>query len=224
MGWKEFFHKTFESEWNEGKNWGGLYPVILNIGEEQYYCVGYASSEPADWVFSPKIQIPQGVKVRITIRYFFWVVANAYGTASIGIMFYKDGESAKDVEGHNVFGASHTPKQVPTSNLAEKHVLVMEYDGTNKITWYADDKKLGEAILELPLVSFVVGVAVKEASGGDVGILIYEVVGEYYDMWEDWVNQLYGIMQWIVPIMFVIMFIPMIVSILRSPRKSKEER
>ena len=223
MGWKQYFRKTFEEEWNNAQNWGDLAPYKVTVGTEEYYAVGYAGV-PAGWKLSPKVQHPQGVKTRITVRYIFWVNANATGSASIAIIFYKNEETSKDPNGYDIHGATHTLSTPPTSNFAEKHELVMEYDGANKITWKADGIKLGETTLELPLADFKVGVATEEASGGDVGILIYEVVAEYYDIWEDWINQIYGLMQWMIPLMIILMIVPMLVSIVRSPRKKEEER
>ena len=86
-----------------------------------------------------------------------------------------------------------------------------------------DGEKLGETTLELPLSSFRVGIMVEYTVNGNAGIAIYEVVGEYYDQWEDWINQIYGIMQWMIPAMFVIMLVVMVVSALGG-KKQEEER
>jgi len=223
MGWKQYYYKTFEEEYNNAQNWGDLTPFRLTIGTDVYYAVGYTGA-PAGWKLSPKIQHPQGVKTRITVRYIFWVEANATGKAGIGIVFYKDGDTAKDPDGNDLHGASHSLATAPSANFAEKRELVMEYDGSNKITYYVDGQKLNEATLELPLVNFSVAVATDEANNGDVGILIYEVIAEYYDQWEDWINQIYGIMQWMMPLMIVIMMVPMLVSAFRPREKKEEER
>jgi len=223
MGWKQYYRKTFEQEYENVQNWGDLSPIKLTIGTDVYYTVGYTGA-PAGWKFSPKIQHPQGVKTRITVRYFFWVQQGAVGKASIGIVFYKNDETSKDPSGYDLHGASHSLSSAPSANFAEKHELVMEYDGGNKITYSVDGQKLGETTLELPLVNFKIAVATDQATNGDVGILIYEVVAEYYDQWEDWINQIYGIMQWMIPLMIVMMIVPMIVSALRPRKKTEEER
>jgi len=216
VGWKEFYHKTFEEEYNNAKNWGDLEPIRLTLpSNEVYYTVGYAGA-PAGWKFSPKIQHPQGVKTRIRVKYFFWVEANATGKASMGVVFFKDGDAARDPDGCDFHGVSHSINTAPSVSTAEKHEFVMEYDGSNKITYFDDGRKLDEATLELPLVSFKIAVTTNEANNGDVGILIYEVVAEYYDVWEDWVNQIYSVMQWMIPIMMVIMVVIMIVSVLKK--------
>jgi len=223
MGWKQYFRKTFEEEWSNGQFWGDLEPIMLTAGPDVYYTVGYVGA-PAGWKLSPRIQHPQGVRTRISIRYFFWVQQGAVGKASIGIVFYKNGETSKDPSGHELHGVSHSLSTAPSANFAEKHEFVMEYDGGNKITWYVDDTKIDEATLELPLANFKVAVETEEANNGEVGILIYEVVAEYYDQWEDWINQIYGIMQWMIPAMFVIMLVVMVVSAFRSGKKKEEER
>jgi len=195
------------------------------VGWKQFYrkSVGYIGTAIGYWLLSPKIQNPQGVRTRIRIKYFFWVDANATGGADIAVVFYKNDETSKDPNGNDVHGAAHSISTPPESNLAEEHEFVMEYDGSNKITWSVDGEKLGETTLELPLSSFRVGIMVEYTVNGNAGIAIYEVVGEYYDQWEDWINQIYGIMQWMIPAMFVIMLVVMVVSALRG-KKQEEER
>ena len=223
MGWKQFFKKTFEDECVNGTFWGDLAPHTLNIDSESYYTVGWVGS-PIGWLFSPKVQHPQGVKTRIRIVYFFYADANTVGSASLGIVFYKDGDTAKDPDGHDLHGVSHSLDIGVANNFAERHEFVMEYDGTNKIAWYVDGNKIDETTIELPLVSFKVAVAVNEAINGEIGILVHEVVGEYYDQWEDWINSIVGMMQWILPLMLVMMFVPMLVSVFRTEGKKEEER
>lgn len=224
MGWKTFFHKTFEQEFSENKNWGDFAPLVLWVGDKTYYCVGFHNAA-SDWKYSPKIGHPQGVKTRIRIKYFVWISADSYGKTSIGIVYYKDGETAKDPQGYDIHGVAYEYDTPASENISEEKELVFEYDGANKITIYHNGEKFGEVTLEIPLTSFAIAIKVDEAYGNqDVGILIYEVSGEYYDQWEDIVNMIYGVMQWMMPLMIVLMIIPLIVSALRPSKKKEEER
>ena len=222
MGWKAFFRKTFEEEWENNRNWGDLAPYKVSIGDNEYYGVGYIGTI-SDWLLSPKIQHPQGVRTRIRIKYIFWVDANATGSATIAIIFYKNSETSRDPEGYDIHGVSNTLTAPSSTNFAQEKEFVIEYDGGNKIIISADGEKLGETTLELPLASFVVCMRTDQALDGNVGIIVYEVVAEYYDQWEDWINQIYGIMQWMIPVMFVIMLVVMVVSAFRSGKKEEEE-
>ena len=222
MGWKEFFRKTFRENVENAENWGDLVPIKLTIGDDIYYTVGCVS--PEGWKFSPKIQHPQGVRTRIRIDYFFWADANTVGDATLGIVYYKDGDKSKDPDGNDFHGITHSMDVGCSENYWERHEFIMEYDGYNKIAWYVDGEKMGETTLELPLASFAVAVMVSNVTGNQLGILVHEVVAEYYDQWEDWVNQIYGMMQWMIPAMFIIMLVVMIVSVFRSGKKKEEER
>lgn len=223
MGWKTFFYKTFKEEYDQAKTWGDLIPYKLIVGTTEYYVVGYVGA-PAGFKLSPKIQHPQGVKTRITVKYFFWVQQNATGSADIYIVFYKNGETSKDPSGADAHGARHTLSTPPTGNFAEQHSIVFEYDGYNTLTWSVDGKNLGNTTLEVPLTSFKLAITTSQASGGDVGILIYEVSGEYYDVWEDLINQMHSMMRWMIPIMFILMFVPLIISIFRGGKEEKEKK
>ena len=227
MGWKQFYRKTFESNWETGEYWGDFYPVELTVGDSVYYTVGYAANSPSPVKQSPRIQVPQGVKLRITVKYFFYADANTTGTASIGIMFYKDGDTVKNPDGHDFFGVSHSLSTELDAAFAEEHEMVMEYDGTNKLSWVIDGSYSDETVVEVPLISFVVAVTIDEVGGSlmnNVGILIYEVTAEYYDQWEDWINQINSIIQWMIPLMFAMMFIPLLVRLFRGEGKKEEER
>jgi len=168
MGWKEYYRKTFESEVQNAQNWGDLAPYQVTVSGTTYDTVGVYSGSPTGYKFSPDIQHPQGVRTRIRIKYIFFVDAGATGKATLGIVYYKDGDTAKDPNGYDLHGVSHSLSTAPSSNLAEIHEFIMEYDGGNKITWYVDGKKLNETTLELPLTKFKVALAVDSASGGNV--------------------------------------------------------
>jgi len=223
VGWKQYFRKTFDEEVEAGTRWGDLEPYQVTHEGKTYNTVGFVGTS-SQLLFSPKIQHPQGVRTRITIKYFFWVQQGATGRATLYIVFYKDAETSKNPDGHDLFGVEHSIGTAPETSTAFEHEFVMEYDGTNKIVWYVDGRKLGETTLEVPLVNFAVVLRIEEASGGTVGILIYEVAAEYYDVWEDWFNMIYSAVQWMVPIMMVVMIVPMIISIIRAPSKKEEER
>jgi beta-glucanase (GH16 family) len=220
VGWKQFFKMTtgdFKSYYDRAQSWGDLLPYRITIDTKEYYGAGIIASPGEGQViggFSPKIAHLPGATTRITVKFIFYADANTPTscTASILIVFYTNGDTAKDEQGYDAHGVEVSLTNVPGTNVADFHEFRVEQSG-NKITWYGDGQKIGEATLSGNLQSFAFYVrstryyvvsesesTVTQAVEPDAhGIVIYEVTGEYYDQLEDMFNM-------ITQVMFIMMF------------------
>jgi hypothetical protein len=204
VGWKQFYRITsseFKSYYDRAQKWGGLEPYKVVIGPAEYYGVGLIKS-PAEgqsvWALSPKIQHVSGAQTRITVKFIFYADAGTpLGCVGIiYIVFYTNGDTAKDPQGRDAFGVMLSLATVPGRNVAELHELTVE-QSNNRIALYLDGNRLGETTLSGVLQSFALlvevaryRVASEPSSAQDTaqdahGIMIYEIIGEYYDVWED---------------------------------------
>jgi len=219
MGWKEYYRigeEQFKENWDKQESWGDMLPYHLVVDSEDHYGVGKLSDIATNWYLSPKIQHYSG-KTRITVDYYVYAGAGATGKASIGIVFYKNGETCKDPAGNDLHGASHTISEAPSVESVAKHTFVVEQEN-GKIAWYVDDTKIGEEELETPLVSFKLAVKVDEANGY-IGIVITRVAAEYYDVIEDYVAQFTSMMNIVMYIMMAIMFVMLLFKVFRGGRE-----
>jgi hypothetical protein len=245
VGWKQFYKissSDFKSYYDKAQKWGDLYPVKIIIGTTEYYGAGIVGSPDPGQVIgglSPKIAHVAGATTRITAKFIFYADANTPTscTASILIVFYTNGDTAKDQQGYDAHGCEVTLSSVPSTNIAELHEFKVEQSG-NKITWYADGQKLGEAVLNGVLQSFafyvksvryyVMSEAESNVARAEVqdahGIVIYEVTGEYYDQWEDVFNMMTQIMFITMFIMICIMIFTMMTRMFGSSKAQKKPR
>jgi hypothetical protein len=225
VGWKQFFKMTtsdFKSYYDRAQSWGDLVPYKITVDTTEYYGAGIIAS-PGEGQYigglSPKIAHLPGATTRITVKFIFYADANTPTscTASLLIVFYTNGDTAKDEEGYDAHGVEVRLTSVPGTNVADFHEFRVEQSG-NKITWYGDGQKLGEATLSGNLQSFAFYVrstryrvvsesesksestATQTVEPDAHGIVIYEITGEYYDQLEDMFNM-------ITQIMFIMMFI-----------------
>jgi hypothetical protein len=227
VGWKVFYkvsQEDFKRMYEQAQGWGDLTPYRVVVDGAEYYGAGLVSSLDVGqeaWGYSPKISHPVGVNTRITVK----LIAYADALEPIGsyshlyIVFYVNAETAKDPEGYEAFGfriALDNPYDYAIAGLLEFRVE----QSNNKITLYVNNAKVGEAQLTGPLASFRLlvhnaryQVASGSASLDAHGIIIYEVVAEYYDMWEDLFNM-------ITQIMFITMFITLGVTLFTSVFKA----
>jgi hypothetical protein len=237
VGWKQFYRiasSDFKSYYDRAQRWGGLEPYKVVIGPAEYYGAGLIRS-PAEGqsilASSPKIQHVPGARTRITVKLIFYADA---GTplgcvASIYIMFYTNGDTAKDPQGNNAFGARLGLATVPGHNVAGLHEFTVE-QSNNKIVLYLDGQRLGETTLSGVLQSFVLLVEVaryRVASEAEAsvaqdahGIVIYEVTGEYYDVWEDMFRTM---AQMIHVAMFIAIGVMLLIMVFRAfiPRRER---
>jgi len=126
-------------------------------------------------------------------------------------VFYKNDVTSKDEAGHDVHGGTHTITSAPSVTTSEYHEFVIEQEN-NRIVWYIDGTKLGEAQLESPLSSFKIAVAVDEVSGGNIGIVVTGVAAQYYDYIEDLINNMVNIMNIMMWVMMAVMIISLMVK------------
>jgi hypothetical protein len=201
------------------------------IDGAEYYGAGLVSSLDVGQEssgFSPKISHPVGVDTRITIK----LIAYADALEPIGsyshlyIVFYVNSETAKDPEGYDAFGfriALDNPNDYAIAALLEFRVE----QTSNKITLYVNDTKIVEAQLTGPLASFKLLIRnaryqlTSESASSDAhGIVIYEVVAEYYDRWEDLFNTMTQVM---LITMFITLGVTLFTSVLRAVRRGAGE-
>ena len=223
MGWKTFFQMTqerFKEKYEKSEAWGQLSPVLIqltNATTENIYGAGIVTDAAVGYTYSEKIQHFLGAKTKLTAKYIIGFKAGVTGRVCIYIGFYKDGEFAKDPEGHELFGVAHVLDQALTYDVAEKHEFTVETDGS-KITLSVDGEKVGEYTLESPLNRYVYALAVPEVSGGTAFIAIYEAKGEYYDVFEDMVNSMINMMWFMMITMIIVTGISMVIKALRRKR------
>jgi len=224
MGWKTFYsvdESYFRDLYNKGQKWGEMLPYQVTRGGEVRYGAGIVSSQPTPYYQSPKQSHVVGYKTRFTITYFVWVGASTTCEVGLGIVFYQNGDTAKDEQGYDLHGASHTVSQPPSTNVAEPHTMVIEQDA-NKITISVDGQKIDECVLRGTLASFTIAVRVFSVSAnGSAGIIITSVKAEYYDAFEDMINSMMQIMNIMMFVMIAIMFV---VILIRAFRGRKEEK
>lgn len=218
MGWKQYFKigsAEFKKYYDENRSWGDLRPIRIVFPDREVYGAGELFVD-SPYLFSPKISHPIGVKTRVTVRLYFVAKANApVGSRSfIGVVFYKNGETAKSTTGYDFHGFSISVSRSPTTTAAEEHTLTVEQDN-NRVVF-----KLAESSIEAqftdPLQSFAL--AVKTDS--NTGIVIHEVVAEYYDQLEDMFNMMFNVMM---IGMFAMMAVVFVSTFMRAFR-GREER
>ena len=228
MGWKVFYSASqdlFRDLYERAERWGELITYKATVEGRDYYGAGLVTSPPPGtyaFLMGPKISHPLGYKTKIAIKFMFWAGAGtpAGASSSIYISFYTDDQTAKSSEGYDLFGASITIQTPPGENYVSFYKMVVEQEN-NRIAWYVDGTKLGEATLQGPLQSFRLAVKVVSPGSPAHGIIIYEVVGEYFDWLEDVFNMMFNMMFMMMFIMVAVMFIRMIVSAVR-PKKKEE--
>lgn len=217
MGWKKFYEITesnFRDMYNAGQSWGDMYLLKIIAGDKTYYCAGAYTSDTT-FKFSPKIVHPVGVKTRITVKFLFLAKENAPvgSSSSIGIVFYKDGDTSKDPSGNDYHGIAISVVQPPPSIHIEEKTLVIEQEN-DKIKWSCDQAG-GEAQLETPLQSFKLAIKIDSNTG--IGIL--NVTAEYYDQIEDIFNMMFNLMIIMMFVMIGVMFLRMILGAFRGKKE-----
>jgi hypothetical protein len=151
--------------------------------------------------------------------------------ARMYIVFYTNGDTAKDDQGRDALGFEIMVTRSPSTDVIEFHEFRVEQSG-NRVTWYVDDRKLGEVVLNGTLQSFVFFIMLiryrlaSEATpsaeqsetpvpGDAYGIIIYDVTAEYYDWLEDVFS---AITQVMVVMMFAMVGITLITTLIRAFR------
>jgi len=225
MGWKTFYsvdESYFKQLYDKAQKWGDMLPYQLTHLGEVHYGAGIVASQTTPFYQSPKQSHAVGYKTRFTITYFLWVGANSTCEVWLGIVFYVNSDTAKDEQGNDFHGVSHTVTKAPTTDTAEPHTLVIEQDA-NKITISVDGQKIGEYTLSGTLASFTIAGRVYSVSAnGSAGIIITSVKAEYYDQLEDMINMMMQIMNIMMFVMIAIMFVVIIIRAFKGRKEEKE--
>ena len=222
MGWKTLYsvdESFFRDLYSRGEKWGDLTPYNVYVDSEEHYGAGVITGEPVRFQESPRIQHAVG-KTRITIDFVFFCSADAHGEARIGIVFFKDGESAKDPQGADWHGVAYIIDSAPGSDIADKHQMVVEQEN-GRVVIRVDGEKMMEFQLELPLSSFAVDIDIPEASGtlySGIGIVVTGVRAEYYDWMEDVVKQMTTMMYIMMWVTMIVTMISLVVKVFRGRR------
>jgi hypothetical protein len=220
VGWKVFYkvdESTFRDLYNKQQLWGDLVPMKITIAGVEHYGAGKYAGWPTPYLQSPKTKITYGAmtnKARVTVKAYLIADANSDGYVDVGFIAYKNDDTAKDEQGYNFHGASVHLSNATASLAVSELSMVCEINGSS-IHLVADGTDLGTYTLDAVPTSFTLAVAVRSASKGNVGVAIYEVVGEYYDWMEDVMAQLmqmFNIMMWV---MIAVMIVSLIVSFFR---------
>ena len=240
LGWRQFYKITSDNfgQMFGSQKWGDLDVWGITFGNQTVYGAGYLTSLSTGQSiggFSPKIQVPAGAQLRITIKFYIYGDANVSIEYSGGpfVSFFDDGNLLKDAKGYTGFGAALRFNTSPTSNTAVQHELRLEYSG-GKIVWYLDSNKLNETTISGTPQSFAIWVQISRytiVSGSgepaeaqpQFGVCVYEVTGEYYDALEDMFNMMTQVMLIMMFVMMGIMFFRLFFGAFRFG-KTKERR
>jgi hypothetical protein len=238
MGWRQFYKITSDDfrRMFGSQRWGDLDVWGIVFGDQTVYGAGYItvlSRGQAKGGLSPKIQVPVGAQLRITIKFYIYGDAGVSTEYSGGpfIMFFDNGNQLRDPGGNTGFGASLRFITSPPGNTAVQHELRLEYNGS-KIVWYLDSNKLDETMINGTPHSFAIWVRVarhaitsesEEPSGTQpqFGVCVHEVTGEFYDALEDIFRMMTQMMLFMMFIMMGIMFFRLFFGAFRSG-KAKE--
>jgi len=239
VGWKQFFKMTssdFKTYHEQQKKWGDLIPIKITLDSNVYYTVGlYGMPGVGKEItgHTPRIVCPLGAQLRITVKLIFFMEAGTPLSCegAIFIFPYKNGELATDAG----YGVTFPVKQTPSVNTGELHEFVVEMSG-NQLTIILDKNKLVPVPLNAPVQSFDLLLALRryyvasESAEKPVGsqqqdgfsLSIYEIIGEYYDQWEDFFNMITQVLYISMFIMIGIMLVTMVIRMFRSKKKGGE--
>jgi hypothetical protein len=205
VGWKVFYkvdESTFRDLYNKQQLWGQLVPMKITIAGVEHYGAGRYAGWPTPYTESPKTKITYGAmtnKARVTVKAYLIADGNSDGYVDLGFVAYKNDDMARDEQGYNFHGASAHLSNTTASLAVSELTMVIEING-NSIHLVADGTDLGTYTLDAVPTSFTLAVAVRSVTRGNVGVAIYEAVGEYYDWMEDVMAQLmqmFNMMMWV---------------------------
>ena len=217
MSWAVFYkidNSTFKDLYIKGQKWGDLAIIKLTVDSTEIYGAGVHGAEATYLQLSPKVEINYGAlfkKARITINALALADANSDGIVVLSFWTWKNDELTVAPGQYGIFVST-----IPLSNqnpytLTRKVTMVVEIDG-NTVHVTSNGSDLGTYTLDAIPTSFSVGVIIQKVTAGSVGIVITEVIGEYYVSPSPHTN-IYSIIPWIVVIIIVILII---LYILRS--------
>ena len=223
MGWKTIYsitQKDFQNMYNAGQyNWGDHSIFSITYSGQTIWGAGKWAQSGAPPMLSPRIEHKPGFKTRITVKFFVIWERGVTGSVNVGVVFYKDGDTCKDPNGNDIHGASVTLSTPPSTDYGEFHTLVVEQEN-NTIKWSADSIQLGSTSLESPLTSLKIVAYPSNvyvpSTDVFIGYLITDVTVEYYDVWEDIMNQITSMMNMMIWIMIAVVGISLFVRLFKK--------
>jgi hypothetical protein len=224
MGWKQFFKITssdFAALYNAGQSWGQLFTYRWIVDSQTVYGAGYYSNSEMLGE-SPKIRITYqafGSKLaRITVKFLIVADPSSSGSVAIALFMKKDDEWAASAMPAISISFSN-PTQNYTASLSQLTWVINE----KTLTIYdANGNKLTDFTLEDYAQSFTVFVHVTPSSGW-IGLVVYEVVGEYYDQLEDLMNQIMSMMNVMMWVLLAVTIISAIIAVFRKRKGGETE-
>jgi len=223
MGWKTIYkitEKDFQNMYNAGQyNWGDHSVFSIIYAESEIFGAGKWSQQNSPVMLSPRLPHRPGTKTRITVKVFTIWDPGATGSVNAGVVFYKDGETCKDYKGDDLHGMKVSLLEPLSLTFGEFHTLTVEQEN-NTITYYADGKFLNSVSLESPLNTLAIGVYFSDvkitSTNAFIGYLVTDVTVEYYDVWEDIMNQITSMMNMMIWIMIAIVGISLFVRLFKK--------
>jgi len=216
MSWTTFYKvdsSTFKDLYTKGQTWGDMAIRKLTVDSSEIYGAGVYGAEATYLQMSPKIEINYGAplkKARITINAVALADANSNGVVVLSLWTWKNDELTIAPGQYGIFVSTISLSNQNPYTLTKKVTMVIEID-ENTVHVTSNGSDLGTYTLDAIPVSFSVGVIIQDVTAGSVGIVVTEVIGEYYVPSSPPTN-IYSIIQWIVIIIIAIL---VILSILR---------
>jgi hypothetical protein len=223
MGWKTIYsitQKDFQNMYNAGQyNWGDHSIFSITYSSQTIWGAGKYAQSSSPPMFSPKLPHKPGYKTRITIKFFAIWETNVTGEVDVGVVFFKDGDSCRDPNGNNYIYGLDRVEVTSHPDYGAFHTVVIEQEN-NTVTITIDGKDPRSTSFDPPLntVTVVARFVDVVAPSTDVfiGYLITDVTVEYYDVWEDIMNQITSMMNMMIWIMIAVVGISLFVRLFKK--------
>ncbi|CCG27834.1 hypothetical protein [Alphaspiravirus yamagawaense] len=214
MGWKQYLSITFP---DCDSSWGDLQPIRIIFPDREVCTRGVLTDSSNVYRESPKNVMYGASKVRIRVKYYVIFEAGQYGNVAIYISTWENDTRKKFNGQYELVGILHSLDSPRSYNVIEEREAVFEFEGAT-MRIYVDGQELASYTIDAPLTHFSLCAATKELYGstGRAGVAIEQVVGEYYDQFEDMIAQFMSIFNVMIPMMFIIMMLPMVISLFRG--------
>jgi hypothetical protein len=223
MGWKTIYsitQKDFQNMYNAGQyNWGDHSIFSMTYSGQTIWGAGKWSQQSSPLMLSPRLPHKPGFKTRITIKFFAIWETDVTGEVDVGVIFFKDGDTCKTPEGKDYFYGYGRVEATSHPDYGAFHTVVVEQEN-NTITITIDGKDPLTRSLEPPLNTVVVATrfldVVAPTPDVYIGYLITDVTIEYYDIWEDIMNQITSMMNMMIWIMIAVVGISLFMRLFKK--------
>ena len=223
MGWKTIYKITqqdFERMYNAGQySWGDHSIFSMTYSGQTIWGAGKWSQQSSPLMLSPRLPHRPGTKTRITIKFFAIWETNVTGEVDVGVIFYKDGDTCKDPNGNDYIYIQDVVSVTSHPDYGAFHTIVVEQE-SNTVTITVDDQYPLSTSLNPPLNTVVVATkfvnVVAPTPDVFIGYLITDVTIEYYDIWEDIMNQITSMMNMMIWIMIAVVGISLFMRLFKK--------